>query len=174
LILRISHKLSAKIKAGPLPQQPLDENPFADWSAHLFVADRTQYILLSNTRSLYSTVMYARGITNDGRFIERALSSLREFMESDGQAFVYHRFVAPASGTVRFARALDRTITGCMNELFVHATALLVGEELSPFDIGFRLNEILLSALAASKAEKYGTPRGAFKAMAGGIGPEVA
>jgi hypothetical protein len=174
LILRISHKLNAKIKAGPLPQQPLDENPLADWSAHLFVADRTQYILLSHTRSLYSTVMYARGITDDGCFIERALSSLREFMQDDGQASVYHRLIAPASATVRFARALDRTVTGCMNELIVHATALLAGGELSPFDVGFQLNEVLLSALAASQAEKYGTPRGAFKAMASGIAPDVA
>lgn len=61
-----------------------------------------------------------------------------------------------------------------MNELIVHATALLAGDELSPFDIGFRLNEILLSALAASKAEKYGTPRSAFKAMASGPAPEGA
>ena len=174
MIFRISHKLNAKIKAGPLPQQPLDENPFADWSAHLFVADRSQYILLSNTRSLYSTVMYARGITEDGRFIERALSSMREFMEDDGQAFVYHHFIAPASATVHFAKALDRTVTGCMNELIVQATALLVGDELSEFDVGFRLNEVLLSALSASEAEKYGTPRGAFKAMASVIAPEVA
>jgi hypothetical protein len=174
LILRISQELNAKIKAGPLPSLPLDANPFADWSAHLFVADRTQYILLSNTRSLYSTVMYARGITDDGRFIERALSSLREFMGDDGQAFVYHRLIAPASATVRFARALDRTVTGCMNELTVQATAMLIGDELSPFDVGFRLNEILLSALGTSKAEKYGTPRGAFKSLASGIGPDEA
>src|SRR6516162_11786772 len=110
MIFRLSQKLNAKIKAGTLRTLPLDENPFADWSAHLFVADRSQYILLSNTRSLYSTVMYARGITEDGRFIERALSSLREFMGDDGQAFAYHRLIAPASGTVRFARALDRTV----------------------------------------------------------------
>ena len=115
--------------------------------------------------------MYARGITDDGRFIERALSSLREFMEDDGQAFVYHRLIAPASGTVRFARALDRAVTGSMNELIVQATALLAEGELSPFDVGFRLNEVLLSAIAASEAEKYGTPRGAFKAMASGFGP---
>ena len=129
---------------------------------------------MSNTKSLCSTVTYCKGITDDGRFIGRALSSLREFMEDDGQAFVYHRFIAPASGTVRFARALDRTVTGCMNEMIVHATALLVGDELSPFDVGSRLNEVLLSALAATEAEKYGTPRGAFKAMASGIAPDVA
>src|SRR4051812_37998419 len=144
MTFRLSHKLNSKIKAGTLPTLPPEGNPFADWTAHLFVADRTQYILMSNTKSLYSIVMYARGITDDGRFIERALSSLREFMEHDGQAFVYHRLIAPASGTVRFARALDRAVTGSMNELIAQATALLVGGELSPFDVGFRFNEILL------------------------------
>lgn len=169
LIFRLSHKLNAKLKAGKLTVQPPDENPFADWSAHLFIAERTQYILLSNTKSLYSTVMYGKGITDDRRFIERALGSLREFMEDDDHAFVYRRFVAPASDTVRFAGALDRTVTGSMNELIAHATTLLVGAELSPFDVGFRLNELLLSALAANEKEKYGTPRGAFKLMANGI-----
>jgi hypothetical protein len=169
LIFRLSHKLNKKIKAGPLPAQPLGENPFADWSVHLFVADRTQYILLSNTKSLYSTVMYGNGITDDRRFIERALGSLREFMEDDGQAFVYRRFIAPESGTVRFARALDRSVTGSMNDLIVHATALLVEGESSPFDVGFRLNEVLLSALAESGTEKYGKPREAFKSMASGF-----
>jgi hypothetical protein len=171
MTFRLSHKLNSKIKAGTLPTLPPEANPFADWSAHLFVAGRTQYIILSNTQSLYSTVMYGRGITDDNRFIRRSLSGLREALEDDGQEFVYRRFIAPASGTVRFARALDRAVTGSMNELIVQATAYLVGGELSPFDVGLRLNEILLSALAATKADKYGTPRGAFKSMADAIGP---
>ena len=89
MIFRLSQKLTAKIEAGPLATVPLDENPFADWSAHLFVAGRTQYILLSNTKSLYSTVMFGRGITDDRRFIERALGNIRDFMVDDGQEFVY-------------------------------------------------------------------------------------
>ena len=148
-----------------LPARSLDENPLADWSSHLFLADRTQYILVSNTKSLYSSVMYGKGITDDGRFIQRALSNLREFMEEDGLEFVYRRIIAPASGTVRFARALDRVVTGSMNELIKYATILLVGGELSPFDVGFRLNDSLLSASAASGAEEYGTPREAFKRL---------
>ena len=72
MIFRLSQKLNTKIKAGALRALPLDDNPFADWSAHLFVADRTQYILVSNTKSLYSTVMFGKGITDDGHFIERA------------------------------------------------------------------------------------------------------
>ncbi len=167
MILRLSQKLNTKIKAGPLPALPPHENPFADWSAHLFLADRTQYILLSNTKSLYSTVMYGKGITDDSRFIEGALSNLSEFMEEDGQDFAYRRFIAPASGTVRFAKALDRAVTGSMIDLINHAKVLLVEGELSPFDVGFRLNDILLSAIAASRTAKFGKPREAFKMMAG-------
>jgi hypothetical protein len=125
MILRLSQKLNTKIKAGTLPTLPLHENPLADWSAHLFVADRTQYILLSNTKALYSTVLYAKGITNDGVFIDSALTSLREFMASDGLESAYRRFVVSASGSVRFATALDRSVTGSMNDLVNHATAWL-------------------------------------------------
>src|SRR5215469_7338704 len=97
MIFRLSQKLSTKVKEGSLPALPLDEYPFADWSAHLFVAARAQYILLSNTRSLYSVVMFGKGIPNDSYFIERALSNIREFMEADGQESAYHRFIVPAS-----------------------------------------------------------------------------
>jgi hypothetical protein len=61
MILRLAEKLKTKIKAGTLSPLPLDENPLADWSAQLFVADREQYILLTNTATLYSTVIFGKG-----------------------------------------------------------------------------------------------------------------
>ena len=73
MILRLSQKLNTKIKAGKLAEMPLDKNPYADWSCHLFTADRSQYIILMNTASLYSCVMYGRGISNDSTFIARNL-----------------------------------------------------------------------------------------------------
>jgi hypothetical protein len=102
MIFRLSQKLAKKLKQSTLPSLILDENPYTDWSAHLFTADRTQYIIVMNTRSLYSVVMYGKGITDDSRFIDRALSNIREFMEDDGQAFVYRSFIAPASGKISF------------------------------------------------------------------------
>lgn len=168
MIFRLSQKLNTKIKAGPLRALPLEKNPFADWSAHLFVADRAQYILLSNTKSLYSIVMFGKGITNDSHFIERALSNIREFMEADGQELAYHRFIAPASASVSFATALDRSVTGSMNDLVNHATVWLAQGDVSPFDVGFRLNDIFLSALARN-GSPYGVPREAFKALVSGV-----
>jgi hypothetical protein len=166
-IFRLSQKLAKKLNSRASTTLPLDENPYADWSCHLFTAGRTQYIIMSNTKSLYSCVMFGKGITDDSRFIERALSTIREFMEDDGQAFVYQRFVAPASGTVQFAKALNRSVTGSLNELVKFAKHWLVEDEISPHDLGFKLNDILLSALATEKSQGYGKPNVAFKAMLG-------
>jgi hypothetical protein len=162
MIFRLSQKLIDKIKAGTLAALPLDENPLADWSAHLFVADRTQYILLSNTKALYSTVMYGKGITNDSAFIERALNSIREFMEVDGKRAAYQRFIAPASAPVRFAKALHRSVTGSMNDMTKHAVYWLAAGDVSPFEIGSRLKEIPMSALK-HHGSTHGFPRDVFE-----------
>ena len=37
MIFRLSQKLNTRIKAGILTAVPLDENPFADWSAGMFL-----------------------------------------------------------------------------------------------------------------------------------------
>ncbi len=162
MILRLSQKLNSKIKAGKLTEMPLDENQYADWSCHLFTADRTQYVIMSNTASLYSCVMYGKGITDDSRFIERALSTIREFMEDDGQQFAYRKFIAPASGTVSFAKALNRSVTGSMND-HVQATKFYLADDMAPHEIGFGLNETPMSALG--KPRGYQKPREAFKLL---------
>ena len=164
MIFRLSQKLNTKIKAGTLATLPLDENPFADWSGQLFLVGRSQYILLSNTKSLYSTVLPGKGVTNDRQFIERALSSNREFMEIDGYEGIYERFVAPASGSVQFAKALDRSVTGSMNDMTKHAAFWLAAGEVSPIEIGSRLKEIPMSALKHD-GSTHGFPRDAYKAM---------
>ena len=159
MIYRLSQKLAKKLKIAPLKPAQADPNPLADWSAHLFTADRTQYLLLTNTPSLYSTVIYGRGISHDSQFLDRALGAIREFMVADDQEFIFRKFVAPAAARVRFASALNRSVTGSMNDLVNHAKFWLVEGELSPFDTSFKLNDIPFSSL------DYGKPREEFKAL---------
>jgi hypothetical protein len=169
MIFRLSQKLAKKIKEGNLPSLPLDENPYADWSAHLFTADRAKYIIVANTKALYSVVMYGKGITDGGLFIDRALSCIREFMDDDGRTFIHQRFVAAAIGNVRFGKALDRSVTGSINELVKFAKVWLEEGEISPHDVGFKLNDVLLSALAPNERRNYGKPGEAFRALADGF-----
>lgn len=59
--------------------------PFTDWSCHLFTAGRIQHIMITNTVSLYSFVMFGRGITDDRYFVEQVLGGLRGFAAYAGQ-----------------------------------------------------------------------------------------
>ena len=111
MIFRLTQRLNAKIKGGTLSTSPLNENVYADWSARLFTADRAQYILLSHTVSFYSVVMFGRGIAHDGRFIERALANIRESMTDDNLGLIYMNFIAPATGSVRFCKPLNRSVS---------------------------------------------------------------
>jgi phosphoribosyl-ATP pyrophosphohydrolase len=159
MIIRLSQRLKQKIKTATSRILPLDANPYADWSAHLFTAERAHYILITNTASLYSTVLHGRGATSDSQFLDRALSQIREFMVDDGQEFIYRRLIAPSTGTVHFSRALNRSVTGSMNDLVFHAKVWLAEGDLSPHDVSFKLNEIPMSALG------YANPREMFKSL---------
>jgi hypothetical protein len=109
--------------------------------------------------------MFGKGITDDSHFIERALSTIREFMENDGQEFIYQRFIAPASATVSFAKTLNRKVTGSMNELVMAATYALESGEVAPHNVGFSLNAFLLSAIASKEDRGYGRPKDAFERL---------
>jgi hypothetical protein len=166
MILRLSQNLSKKIKAGTLKEMPLDENPYADWSCDLFTVDRIQYILVSNTHSLYSCVFYGKGITNEPVFVECVLSNMQKFMADDGQALACQKFVANSDEIASFAKPLNRSIIGSMNDLIGHTVAWLEYGAIAPHDLGFRLNDIPLSALAWSCSDRYGKPNEAFRRLA--------
>lgn len=170
MIIRLSQKLAKKIKVGKLTEMPLCENPYADWSCHLFTADRSQYIILCNTASMYSCVMYGKGITDDSRFIERALTTIREFMEDAGEQFAYRKFIKTETESVTFAKALNRSVIGSINELVMAAEIHLVEREMAPHEVGFKLNDFLLSAIAAEGDYDYGKPKEAFKRLADQLG----
>jgi hypothetical protein len=169
MIFRLTHKLATKIKAGALRALPPHESPLADWSAHLFVAGRARYVLLSNTKSLYSTVIYGKGITTDGHLVGRALGGIREVMEAGGRGAAYERLIAPAGATVRLAKALNRSVTGSMNDLAKHAAYWLAAGDVSPPEVGSRLNAIPMSALKHG-GSPYGFPRDVFEALVGSAG----
>jgi hypothetical protein len=161
MIFRLTLKLSKKIGLAPLPAIPFDEirNPLIDWSAHLFTAQRIQYIIMTNTVSLYSMVMYGRGITNDKQFIRGGLSYMREFMTIDGNKFIFEKYIEPQEKDIFFSKIVDRRVMGSMNDLIFQAKVNLVEARLPPFDVSFLLNETPMSYLG------YGHPRDAFREL---------
>jgi hypothetical protein len=168
MIFRLSQQLARKVKVTPLSELRLADDPLTDWSAHVFNVSRTRYIIVYNTTSLYSTVMYARGVNEPHALIVGALRAIADVMEDDGMLAAYERHVAPGSGTVRFGKALSRSVTGSMNELVAHAQWLLTDEDVSPHDAGLRLNDLLLSTLRGPDGQPYGKPRQTMKRLIDG------
>jgi len=84
MIFRLTFKLSKKSGLAPSQTLQSDKNPYADWSTHLFTAQHIQYMILTNTTSLYSMVMYGRGVTNEKQFLQGVLTNMRTFMTIDG------------------------------------------------------------------------------------------
>ncbi len=108
--------------------------------------------------------MYGRGISDDSSFIARALNTIREFAADDDKQFIYRKFIAPSSGTVSFAKALNRSVTGSMND-HIHAAKFMLEDDMAPSDIGYRLNETPMSALNGPDGRKYSYPREVFKRL---------
>lgn len=164
MIFRLSQKLATKIKVGTLPDLPVNDISLADWSAHWFVADRRPFIILSNTKALVSTVMPAKGITNERQFIERSLSSIKELMQNEGKEEVYARSIMPEAESIQFAKALNRSVTGSMNDMVKHVTYWLAQGDISFREMSVRLSETPMSGLK-SGGSPYGFPRDVFKAI---------
>ncbi len=112
MILRLTAKLGKKI--GVKPEQSLspDMNLYLDWACHLFTALRNQYIIISNTTSLYSFIMPGRGITNDSRFSAHLISNMREFMCRDGHEFIFRRHIEPNTGIIQYSKINDKRVLG--------------------------------------------------------------
>ena len=173
MIFRLSQPLNARVKAGALAALPLHENPLLDWSAHLFPVGRSTFILVSNTASLLSAVVAGTGVTGVTSFRDRAFDGIRGCMTALGHEPLTRTLLAD-EGPVRFAKALNRSVSGSMNELVKCAEFCMSEGELTLPEVGDRLNDTLLSALASGGSHGYGKPNEAFRVMVGGAVPHLA
>ena len=155
MIIRLTAKLGKKIKVIPPEALPPDSDPFADWSAHLFTVERRQYILVTNTPTLYSVVMPGRGVTSDKTFLRRLRIELRGFLQIEGFEHVFRKLVEPGLDSVSFSKALNRSISGSMNELVFGAKCFMTGSEMPLFEVSVLLNETPMSCLDCRQREAF-------------------
>lgn len=165
MIIRLTTKLGRKISVAPSMVLPADPNPFADWTAHLFYADRAQYIMITNTFSLYSMVMPGTGITTGSMFLHKVTNYMFDILHDDGLRFLFDRLISPAMVHISFSKTLNRSVTGSMNDLVHQAKAYLINDYISPLDVSFKLNDMPLSYI------QYDSPREVFTKLKFEQGP---
>ena len=167
MIFRLSQKMAKKIKESPTGCCPPAANPYTDWTAHLFTAERVQYVILTNTVSLYSIVAYARGMTDFSIFIDYSLNFMAEYMCADGCEFQFRRLIAPEAKEVIFSKSTDRSVIGSMNDLVHMAKWVLIERQVSPFEASQDINQAPMSCLG------YKNPKEAFLEMKPAAVPEA-
>ena len=157
MILRVSQKLAKKIKeTSSYSSEPLDSELLADWSCHLFTAQRVQYIILCNTVSFYSALFYGRGVNSYDSFVKSSLNAIREAFEEEGFENLYLEKLTESP--LHLSKAHSRQVTGTINEQ-VHAAKYFLEDELAPWEVAERLNKNILSVL------KYGNPKEKFREL---------
>lgn len=166
MIFRLSQAVNARVKCGALEALPRHENPLLDWSAHLFPVGRSRFILLCNTESLLSAVLPAKGMTSETSFRDRATDGIRACLTILGHEPLALTLTADA-GPVRFAKALNRSVSGSMNELVKCAEFCMGNGKRTLPEVGDRLNDTLLSALVGYGSHGYGKPTAAFRVLMG-------
>ena len=164
MIFHLTQKLARKIKLHPLKALQAAHNPFIDWTAHLFTVEHTQYIMITNSFSLYSMVMYGRGITDDNEFTKSALNFMRELTVNDGCEFIFRRLIEPYTVQISFAKSTDRRVSGSMNDLIFHAKCLIEERHLSVFETSLKINNVPMSYIG------YKYPLKAFKELKAATG----
>lgn len=165
MILRLSQRLARKIQAGPFAEMPSADHPWDDWSCRLFVAQRTEYIIISNTASLYSCVMPGQEIVDPDGFLNRLRYTMGGFFKADQQPHAYQRLIAAASAGVTFAKFVDRSVMVSMAD-HVHGSKLFLSDGLPTNEIGVRLNNTPMRVLMDCAGRRYARPREVFERLA--------
>lgn len=117
MLLRLTEKMARKLKTGPLPANDADHGRYLEWYANLFTVDRVQYILTTEAQSLFSIIMYGRGVTDDGIYLDRLLSELREYLFSKGNRLILERVIVPHAREITLAKTRSRSVLGSMNDM---------------------------------------------------------
>ncbi|MGB8316519.1 MAG: hypothetical protein WCE54_00240 [Ignavibacteriaceae bacterium] len=159
MTIRLTKKLADKLKIKLSTDYIYELNPIVEWYGHLFIANRIQYILFTNTYSLYSSIIPAKGILTVNKFIEINLSSLYELLKKDGLENVIEKYITPNLGEVNFYKTNNRGVLGSMNDMIFQSKYYLIEYNLSTVEISKRLNETIFGYI------KYESPISILKQL---------
>lgn len=141
MIIRLTKKLSDKIKEKSLQFKDFSGNPFIDWSGNLFTSGRVQYIIMTNSSSLLSTVFYGKGVTDGNLFIKKTLESIKYLLEDYKLELIYHKIIALETNPIHFSSIKNRSILGSMNDLINQAKYLLKAGDKNLFEVSLSINK---------------------------------
>ncbi len=117
MVLQLTQKLQKALGGPKLVKEHVPARPHMRWYANLFTVERVQYILTTNAASLFSVVLYKRGLTSTDQYWEQLLERLRVHMNEIGLETVFAEHILPCTDTLTLAKTEDRSVLGSMNDM---------------------------------------------------------
>jgi hypothetical protein len=159
MIIRLTQNLEKKIGVHAKTLIPPHSNPFLDWTGNVFKVAKQDYIILTNTPSLYSFIISGRGVSNEGILVQHALSNLKEIMRHDNMDFIYQRLIAANAKLIQYSKTGNRSLQGSQTDFVIRAKVWLEEKNFPLFEISQMLNDIPMSSLS------FRSPRDAFRSQ---------
>lgn len=148
MIIRPTSKLAKQLGLKPTEVLPLAGNGYLDWSCRVFdVWAGQSLMLITNTASLYSTVVTVDGLKTQEQFINGLPVCLKQRLIADGFEYIFLDHIFPVSGTVELSKALNRSVTGSMSDMVSMATITLQEGKSSLEEVIALLNRTPFKAL---------------------------
>lgn len=166
MIIRLSQEMARKRKLLPLLEAPPAPDPLVDWSCREFRVGRHLFWMASHTSSLYSVLMRPQPSRTSADFARRILDQVADHAQTRGYARFASR-LRTDRGDTRFAKALNRRVTGSINELTGFAMVFIESPEDDLKAVSDRLNTLLFSILGKKKND-YGRPRDTLESLLAG------
>ena len=116
MVFRLTQKLSKKLHLGILPRTETLESGSV-WYANLFRAHGTQFVVLTESLTLYSLLMLGRGIVDGDSFASVARQTVRAKFEREGWSGLLGSHLAFDNEAPLFLAAQDRSVIASVNEI---------------------------------------------------------
>ena len=116
MVFRLTKKLSEKLHLGKLARTETPEDG-STWHANLFRASGVQYIVLTESLTLYSLLISGRGIVDGAAFARIARQIVGAKFEEERWSHLLGNRVAFDTEEPIFLAAQDRSVIASINEI---------------------------------------------------------
>ena len=117
MVFRLTKKASEQTYIS-VTNEGQSQNRYCDWFVDLFVGkDRKKYFLITNSFSLFSIVISAKGIRGEEVFSKNVLNQLRIYFEKTGHSDLFSQFIQPFENEIIFTKTNSRSVLKSMEGL---------------------------------------------------------
>ena len=117
MVFRLTKKASEQTHIS-VTNEGQSQNRYCDWFVDLFVGkDKKKYFLITNSFSLFSIVISAKGIRGEEVFSKNVLNQLRIYFEKTGHSDLFSQFIQPFENEIIFTKTNSRSVLKSMEGL---------------------------------------------------------